>query len=152
MEPRAPIGVITREDVAVIRAALNRTESDTSVLLLDRIASGSLWQPESLPRGAERDFNRRNHEPVQIPDSIGIALQARLVDHDTLPEPGPWFSKDSRVWHSSISMPGYSNDGRFAVIMTGYTCGSLCGSAGGIVLKRTHDGWRVLRHFGTMVF
>jgi hypothetical protein len=101
-----------------------------------------------LPRGVERDFHRRNRQAVVISDSIGAVLQVALVVRDTItgmPD-GPY------VWHSSVSMPGYSTDGRFAVITTGTSCGALCGSATGLVLERMGNGWRIQRYFGTMVF
>jgi hypothetical protein len=122
-------------------------------VLLNREASGALWEREDLPPGIERDLDRRNVVPVLISDSIAEVLGVQLVDSDTLPGPGAWYMPDRAVWRWSVSMPGYSTDGRYALVITAVGCGGgLCGMASGVLLERVRQEWRVVRHVGTLTF
>jgi hypothetical protein len=46
--------------------------------------------------------------------------------------------------HAFTSLPAYFEDGT-ALLFLGYFCGGLCGEGNFILLRREHDGWKVVK-------
>lgn len=108
---------------------------------------------------AFRDLLRRNLSRKRLPAGIACS-HIRVVSHERIKE---LFSHQASAWRAfysafpgaegidRISLPGYSGDGRRAVVYRAGSCGDLCG-AGFLVLLRKHgSAWIVERSVGVWI-
>lgn len=145
---------------AVLHALCARTaagpgQSGTYRLLSDR--AGRLdgdMAPDSVDAEAAQSLRHRNTSSHRLPHvkacpgyvlvngaRIGPGMHGRAGDWRMLAKGHPGATGITR-----LTLPGYSSDGRQAVVLESYDCGVMCSRGRFWILRRAHGQWRVVRH------
>ena len=108
---------------------------------------------------AFRDLLRRNLSRKRLPAGIACS-HIKVVSHERIEE---LFSHQASAWRAfysafpgaegidRISLPGYSGDGRRAVVYRDGSCGDLCGTGFLLLLRKHGSAWIVERSVGVWI-
>lgn len=144
---------------AVLHALCARTPTASGPMRTYRLLSDRTGRldgdmaPDSVDAAATRSLRRRNTTSHRLPHvkvcagyvwvngaHIGPGMHGRAGDLRRVAKDHPGATGITR-----LTLPGYSTDGRRAVVMESYNCGVMCSRARFWVVRRAHGKWRVVR-------
>ena len=149
-------------DTQVINAVVNQLckqmGSGYYVLPLSSTVVDPAFTPRNFENGAIwQSLLDRNQRSVALPevgdcDGLKVANQDEIdlyLKQKKSPQPGcyRWCAFYRRFIDAqgimSLSLPGYSNQGDFAVVQVSAACGQVCGSTSFWVLRRISGRWQL---------
>ena len=153
------------DDQAVLKTLLEHSCHDSGgryALVSTRTYSQApdSWAELADLSGASRDLARRNSTPSILPLSMecsGVRLVSEGEIEDALRSEGPALDPPNPGWEGffarfpgaravlRLTLPGYSRDGRSAVVVMSSACGSMCGFGYLFVLEKVSSSWKIVQ-------
>jgi hypothetical protein len=158
------------QDAAVLKAALaDLCEGNYLILDSSNVApSQGTWEPPGFPTAAMRELWSRSRRPELLPLSEAcpgtyVATQEEIkAAFDVPSSPGPtsldwrwedgFYKRFAGAWGLiRLSLPGYSRDGKTAVVYRERSRGALSASGELLLVRRSGKLWAVSQTIGLWV-